>query len=101
LVGSVVISGVVALTLSPMMCSRLLRHDTGKEGFAHFLDVTFDKLRSRYEAMLSWLMQTWPIMLILPVVAIVLIWPFYSMTKQELAPDEDQGVIICFSTGAA
>ncbi|MGD1031195.1 MAG: efflux RND transporter permease subunit [Opitutaceae bacterium] len=101
LVGSVVISGVVALTLSPMMCSRLLRHDTGKRGFAHFLDVTFEKLRSRYEAMLSWLMQTWQVMLILPVVAMALIWPFYSMTKQELAPDEDQGVIICFSTGAA
>src|SRR5208337_1030103 len=50
LVGSVIISGVVALTLSPMMCSRLLRHDTGKKGFANFLDATFDKLRSRYEA---------------------------------------------------
>ncbi len=101
LVGAVIISGVVALTLSPMMCSRLLRHDTAKKGFANFLDVTFDKLRGRYEALLSWVMQTWPIMLILPVVAMALIWPFYSMTKQELAPDEDQGVIICFSTGAA
>jgi multidrug efflux pump len=101
LVGAVIISGVVALTLSPMMCSRLLRHETGKKGFANFLDVTFDKLRGRYEALLSWVMQTWPIMLILPVVAMALIWPFYSMTKQELAPDEDQGVVICFSTGAA
>ena len=101
LVGAVVISGVVALTLSPMMCSRLLRHDADKKGFANFLDVTFDRLRGRYEALLSWVMQTWPIMLILPVVAMALIWPFYSMTKQELAPDEDQGVIICFSTGAA
>ena len=101
LVGSVIISGVVALTLSPMMCSALLRHRTGKKGFADFLDATFDKLRARYEALLSWVMQTWPVMLILPVVAMALIWPFYSMTKQELAPDEDQGLIICFSTGAA
>ena len=101
LVGAVIISGVVALTLSPMMCSRLLRHDTAKKGFAHFLDTTFDRLRGRYEALLSWVMQTWPIMLILPVVAMALIWPFYSMTKQELAPDEDQGLIICFSTGAS
>jgi multidrug efflux pump len=101
LVGAVVISGVVALTLSPMMCSSLLRHHTEKRGFADFLDATFDKLRARYEALLSWVMETWQIMLIVPVVALVLLWPFYAMTKQELAPDEDQGLIICVSTGAA
>src|SRR5450756_1268716 len=40
LVGAVLISGIVALTLSPMMCSKLLKHSTSKKGFAHFLDVT-------------------------------------------------------------
>ena len=102
LVGAVIISGIVALTLSPMMCSRLLAHDADKRGFAHFLDATFDKLRDRYEATCSTrVMQTWPVMLIVPVVALALLWPFYTMTKQELAPDEDQGIIIALSTGAA
>jgi multidrug efflux pump len=100
LVGAVIISGIVALTLSPMMCAKLLRHDEQKQGFAHFLDVTFDKLRTRYERFLHGMMDTWPVMLIIPVVALILIVPFWSMTKQELAPDEDQGFIITVSTGA-
>jgi multidrug efflux pump len=100
LVGAVIISGIVALTLSPMMCSKLLRHDPAKKGFAHFLDVTFDKLRNQYERLLHGLMDTWPVMLIIPVVSMVLLVPFWSMTKQELAPDEDQGFMIVMSTGA-
>jgi multidrug efflux pump len=100
LVGAVIISGVVALTLSPMMCSHLLRHDAEKRGFAYHLDVAFDHLRARFEALLTSVMRTWPVMLVVPVVALALLWPFYSMTKQELAPDEDQGIIIALSTGA-
>ncbi|MFA5056832.1 MAG: efflux RND transporter permease subunit, partial [Opitutaceae bacterium] len=74
LVGAVIISGLVALTLSPMMCSRLLRYDADKRGFAHFLDVAFEKLRARYEHLLHGVMQTWPVMLILPVVAIAVLF---------------------------
>ncbi len=101
LVGAVIISGIVALTLSPMMSSRLLRDDADKKGFAHFLDVAFEKLRLRYENLLNEVMKTWPVMLVIPVVAILLVAPFYLMTRQELAPDEDQGIIIAVSTGAA
>lgn len=101
LVGAVIISGVVALTLSPMMCSRLLRHDSNKKGFAHFLDATFDKLRVRYERLLKGVMRTWPIMLVIPVVALIVLAPLYTGTKQELAPDEDQGIVIALSTAAA
>ena len=82
------------------MCSKLLKHDTAKKGFSHFLDVTFDKLRDRYERLLHSMMDTWPVMLIIPVVSALLIIPFWSMTKQELAPDEDQGFMIVMSTGA-
>ena len=100
LVGAVIISGIVALTLSPMMCSRLLIHNAAKKGFAHFLDMSFDKLRDRYERLLHGMMDTWPALLIVPVVSMVLIVPFWSMTKQELAPDEDQGFMIVMSTAA-
>ena len=101
LVGAVIISGLVALTLSPMMCSRLLRHDVQKRGFANFLDVTFDKLRARYERLLHGVMDTRPVMLALPVVSVVLIVPFGILTKHELAPDEDQGFLIVMSSSAA
>ncbi|HUJ42543.1 MAG TPA: efflux RND transporter permease subunit [Opitutaceae bacterium] len=100
LVGAVIISGVVALTLSPMMCSRLLRHDADKKGFAHFLDATFDRLRDRYERGLHEVMKTWPVMLVIPAVALAVLGPFYKLTRRELAPDEDQGIIIALSTGA-
>jgi multidrug efflux pump len=100
LVGAVIISGIVALTLSPMMCSKLLRHDTSKKGFSHFLDTTFEKLQGKYERFLESGMQTWPVLLAIPVVSILLIYPFWSMTKHELAPDEDQGIIIALSTSS-
>ena len=100
LVGAVLISGVIALTLSPMMCSRLLSHDADKKGFAHFLDVTFDKLRDRYERLLHHAMNGWPVFLLIPVVALLLLIPFFKFTPDELAPNEDQGLIIAFSQAA-
>ena len=100
LVGAVIISGIVALTLSPMMCSKLLKHSTAKKGFAHFLDTSFEKLAARYEHFLARSMQTWPVLLVIPVVSMLLIYPFWSMTKQELAPDEDQGIILAMSSAA-
>src|SRR5208337_1491903 len=65
LAGAVIVSGFIALTLSPMMCSSLLRHRTDKKGFGDFLDTTFENLRAKYEGLLSWVMQTWPVMLII------------------------------------
>jgi multidrug efflux pump len=100
LVGAVIISGIVALTLSPMMCSRLLKPDSGKRGFAHFLDVTFDKVRDRYGHFLHRSLNGWPVLLVIPVVSMLLLFPFWSFTKQELAPDEDQGLIISFAAAA-
>jgi len=48
------VSGVVALTLSPMMCSKLLRRDQGsQQRFAHFLDQQFEKIRAGYERLLN------------------------------------------------
>ncbi|WP_413769952.1 efflux RND transporter permease subunit, partial [Vibrio vulnificus] len=52
LAGAVVISGIVALTLSPMMCALLLRHDENPSGLAHRLDVVFERLKSRYQRLL-------------------------------------------------
>ena len=50
LAGAVIVSGFIALTLSPMMCSKLLRHETGTAGrFGAFVDRTFEGLRRAYQ----------------------------------------------------
>ena len=49
LAGAVVVSGVVALTLSPMMCSKLLRSDQSGGRFVRFLDRSFERLKWRYQ----------------------------------------------------
>jgi multidrug efflux pump len=93
LAGAVIVSGVVALTLSPMMGSRLLRRgDTGR-GFAGWVNRRFDALRARYTRSLSWTLADRPAVLGLWAVVVLLIGPFYVFSQKELAPVEDQGVV--------
>ncbi len=53
LAAAVIISGFVALTLSPMMCTKLLHHDTSRKGLAHKVDALFSRLMLRYRGMLT------------------------------------------------
>ena len=91
--GAVVISGIVALTLSPMMCALLLRHDENPSGLAHRLDMVFERLKSRYQRMLHGTLNTRPVVLVFAVIVLLLIPVLIMFTKSELAPDEDQGII--------
>lgn len=93
LAGAVVISGVVALTLSPMMCALLLRHDENPSGLAHRLDRIFESLKRRYQSMLHGTLNTRPVVLVFAVIVLCLIPVLLKFTKSELAPDEDQGII--------
>ncbi len=93
LAGAVVISGVVALTLSPMMCSRLLRHEENPSGLAHRLDQIFERLKHRYQRMLHGTLNTRPVVMVFAVIVLCLIPVLLMFTKNELAPDEDQGVV--------
>ncbi|MCW2317706.1 multidrug efflux pump [Rhodoblastus acidophilus] len=97
LAGSVVVSGFIALTLSPMMCSRLLRPhrgDSGKKGLAERLDAVFEKLRVLYEGRLHRALDNRPVVLLLLVGALALTGVFYASTPRELAPEEDQGFLL-------
>lgn len=98
LAGAVVISGVVALTLSPMMCAFLLRHDANPSGLAHRLDLAFDYLKQRYQRLLHETLNTRPVVLVFAAVVLCLIPVFLMFTQSELAPDEDQGIIFLMST---
>ena len=93
LAGAVIVSGVVALTLSPMMGSRLLRKGDTARGFAGWVNRRFEAVRARYTRALSWTLADRPAVLGLWVIVVLLIGPFYAFSQKELAPIEDQGVV--------
>ncbi len=94
LAGAVIVSGVVALTLSPMMSSKLLREGDSHRGFAGWVNRRFDGLRKRYVRALSNSLRWRPVTITLAVIVILLGVPFFLFTPSELAPKEDQGVIL-------
>lgn len=93
LAGAVIVSGIVALTLSPMMGSRLLRAGDTQRGFAGWINKRFDKIRDRYTGTLSRTLKYRPVVYTLWGVVAFLAVPFYMFSQQELAPKEDQSVI--------
>ena len=68
LAGAVIISGIVALTLSPMMCALLLRQEQNPSGLAHRLDVLFERLKVRYQRLLHATLDSRPVVLVFAVV---------------------------------
>jgi multidrug efflux pump len=93
LAGAVIVSGVVALTLSPMMGAKLLRAGDTERGFAGWVNRRFDSVRRRYVGMLTGTLRYRPVVLVLWAIVALLIVPFYMFSQQELAPAEDQGVV--------
>ena len=98
LAGAVVISGIVALTLSPMMCSLLLRHEEKPSGLAHRLDQIFERLKQRYQRALHTTLDTRPVVLTFAAIVLCLIPLLLMFTEKELAPDEDQGIVFLMAT---
>src|SRR5437764_7016667 len=93
LAGAVIISGFVALTLSPMMGSKLLRRGDDERGFAGIINRRFEKVRGLYTRSLSSTLRYRPVVLTLWVIVALLMIPFYMFSQRELAPAEDQGVV--------
>jgi multidrug efflux pump len=93
LAGAVIVSGIVALTLSPMMGSKLLRAGDTERGFAGWINRRFDSLRSAYTRALGSTLNWRPVVLTLWAIVALLIFPFYMFSQRELAPAEDQGVV--------
>ncbi len=93
LAGAVIVSGIVALTLSPMMGSKLLRAGDTERGFAGWINRRFERVRSAYERALTGTLRYRPVVLTLWAIVAVLMIPFYMFSQRELAPSEDQGVV--------
>jgi multidrug efflux pump len=99
LTGAVLISGVIALTLSPMLSSRVLR-EHGKEGrFEQKVEQAFNWLSDAYRRTLHKALNRVSLMAILGVVILCSNYLMYMNSKNELAPDEDQGILFFSSTG--
>ena len=101
LAGAVIISSIVALTLSPMMSSQILREDDEKHGFAKKTHDIFEWLKDRYAILLTSCLQTRPAVYVTWTVISLLCIPLFLMTSTELAPTEDQGVIFGIVDGPA
>jgi multidrug efflux pump len=93
LAGAVLVSGVVALTLSPMMGARLLRAGDTERGFAGMINRHFAVVRGWYARALDWTLRDRPVVLALWAIVVALAVPFYLFSMKELAPVEDQGVV--------
>jgi multidrug efflux pump len=101
LAAAVMVSGVVALTLSPMMGAKLLRAGDTERGFAGWINRRFDGVRTRYTATLEGTLRYRPVVFVLWALVTALAVPFYLFSQQELAPEEDQGVVFGIVQAAA
>jgi multidrug efflux pump len=101
LAGAVIISGVVALTLSPMMCSRLLGGDQRDGRLTQFLDRTFAKLRDAYLRVLRNTLNYVPVTMAFSMIVLASIYFMFVTADKELAPMEDQGIALIMSTASA
>lgn len=93
LAGAVTISGVVALTLSPMMSSRILKNDHAPNAFARGVDKVFSAVRTRYERALAATLRNRGVVYMVWIVLSLAIVPMYMFSPAELAPAEDQGTL--------
>jgi multidrug efflux pump len=97
LAGAVIISGVVAVTLSPMMCSLLLSREMLRGRFVHLIDRVFSRLAEWYGRKLERSLDYRPVTALFAAAVFASLVFMYMNTKAELAPEEDQGVLFALT----
>ncbi|WP_310614700.1 efflux RND transporter permease subunit [Limnohabitans sp.] len=109
LAGSVVVSGFVALTLTPMMCSIMLKHNHNPSWFDRTMERQLQRMSNAYGRLLQWTLSSgvvfgrtmsrrWLVVAVM-VLAGIGTWTLLKTTKSELAPMEDRGVILTVING--
>ncbi len=99
LAGAVLLSGVIALTLSPMLCAHLLKpREQGQGRLAGWLDTRFDNLRRRYRRRLHGALETPSVIAVFGLIVLVSCWFLYTGSNAELAPEEDQGFVFAIGS---
>jgi multidrug efflux pump len=99
LAGAVLVSGFVALTLTPMMCSKLLRHNPKPGGFDRGMERVFNAITRGYARALAWTLGARWLVVGVMLASALGSWALLQSTKQELAPMEDRGVVIANING--
>jgi multidrug efflux pump len=105
LAGSVTVSAIIALTLSPVSCALVLKapqpgHETLETKIIAFIDAKMDWIKERYQRLLERSFHFVPVTLTFGGLVLASIFWLYSNSKNELAPNEDQGVVFAQSTSA-
>jgi len=100
LAGAVTISAVVALTLSPMMTSKLFKPNQQESSLVGFINRQFSRLHDGYKRRLTGTLETWPVMVVMGGVLLVGVVYLFATSKAELAPEEDQGIVMAHMVGA-
>ena len=98
LAGAVLISGIIALVLSPMMCAYILKDHAHQGKVADWLDTRFDSLLHRYQRLLESALNNRGAVMLFAVVIFVSLPVLYQLAQQELAPAEDSGSIFAIAT---
>ncbi|HEX9078778.1 MAG TPA: efflux RND transporter permease subunit, partial [Desulfuromonadaceae bacterium] len=93
LAGAVTISGIVALTLSPVMSAKMLKPGIEEHGLAGRIARDFRRLKEAYGRRLDATLAARPAVYAIWIVVSLLTIPMFNMSAKELAPTEDQGVI--------
>ncbi|SFH72803.1 efflux RND transporter permease subunit [Modicisalibacter xianhensis] len=93
LAGAVVVSGIIALTLSPMLSGKVLKPHGNASRFERLVENSFNRLANGYRSALSGVVQTVSVPVVFAVVVLASIYFMFVTSQNELAPTEDQGII--------
>jgi multidrug efflux pump len=93
LAGAVTVSAIIALTLSPMMCSRFFSSDQESGRFVRFIDRQFERVRHGYQRLLGNLLQTYSVVVVMGLMLFGATVLLGMTSKAELTPEEDQGFL--------
>ena len=99
LAGAVAVSGIVALTLSPMMCSQIFSQEEEMSPFVKKIDTVFERVRHSYQNTLRDLLSTWQVIIVMGALLLVGVVYLYATARSELAPTEDQGIVLMSAIG--
>lgn len=99
LAGAVLISGVVALTLAPMLTSKLLKEKSEPSRFEHLIERFFTRLAEWYRRSLHTVLEFPSAIAAFALLAVISIYLMFNLSEKELAPTEDQSILFFIATG--
>ena len=99
LAGSVFVSGVIALTLSPMMCSKMLKAHSNPNAFERGVENTLNRLTDAYSRALDKVMERRPVVIVFALFVFASLPILFKFIPAELAPSEDKGAYMVMTKG--